>query len=64
MRKKILVLVIAALMVGSFCGAALCTVYSPPVQELKTIMTAGSPTLNDGETPDDGIPGGPPGTPG
>jgi hypothetical protein len=65
MRKKIVSVVVVALMVCSVCGGACYAVDSFP-DSVKgwEVSIAGEFTLLDGETPEEGIPGGPPGTPG
>jgi len=63
MKKKIVMLAVVALMVCSFCGAVCDIDYLPHWgEEIKRIIEPGM-TLS-GTTPDDGIPGGPPGNPG
>lgn len=65
MRKKIVVVVVMALMMCSLCGAALYAVsYNPESVKVWKIELIRGVTQQDGETPDEGIPGGPPGTPG
>lgn len=65
MRKKIVSVVVVALMVCSLCGAALYAVDFPP-DSVKgwEVSIAGGFSLPDSSTPEEGIPGGPPGTPG
>lgn len=66
MNKKILMLVILTLMVYSFWGAVAYEAdFSQSVDGLrKMVETTIIRTANSGKTPDDGIPGGPPGIPG
>lgn len=55
---------VAALMVCSFCGAVCEADYFPHFGEgLKEVVEFNTP-FSGGTTPDDGIPGGPPGSPG
>ena len=64
MKKKIVVLVVVALMACSFCGGLGSIDYFPHSREgLKRVVESSS-ILSGGTTPDDGIPGGPPGNPG
>ena len=65
MRKKIAVMVVLTLMVCSLCGAVVFGVDFPnPVEGLRKVVEAGTTPAYDGVTPDDGVPGGPPGIPG
>ncbi len=66
MKKKIVLVVVLTLMVCSFCGAVvdIGEVLSHSTQEWETVMTPDSASLDGEPDPEDGIPGGPPGTPG
>ena len=66
MRKRILIAVIVALMVGFSCGAALyATEFLSDIGSgWKASMAGGFTLLDEGTIQDDGLPGGPPGTPG
>lgn len=66
MRKKIVIAVVLALMVCSFCGACLAVAEFLPNTPggWEVLMTTDPISFDGGDDPDDGIPGGPPGTPG
>lgn len=59
-------LVIMTAIVCSACGAPICAVgcHSTPVQTFMNILMDDHGAFDGGITPEDGIPGGPPGTPG
>ena len=66
MKKVIVVMVVLTMMACSFWGAVAYEAnFWQPVNGLRNIVGTSIPgTANDGVNPDDGIPGGPPGTPG
>lgn len=65
MKKMIVMMAIMALMVCSFWGAVANEAdFFQPVTGLRNMVETSIITVYSGETPDDGLPGGPPGTPG
>jgi hypothetical protein len=66
MKKVFVIMVILTMMACSFWGAVACEAnFWQPVNGLRNIVETSIPaTIETGVTPDDGIPGGPPGTPG
>lgn len=65
MKKKIAMMVVLTLMACSLCGVIIVGVDFPnPVEGLKKVAEVGTTPVFDGTTPDDGVPGGPPGIPG
>lgn len=65
MRKKIVMMVFVTIMVCSFWGAIACEIgFAQPGDGLRRIVETSIMTADGEETPDDGLPGGPPGTPG
>lgn len=65
MKKKIVMMVVLTMMVCSFWGAVAYEIdFFQPVEGLRNVVETSIMTVNGGENPDDGIPGGPPGTPG
>lgn len=66
MKKVLVIMVVLTMMACSFWGAVAYEAnFWHPENGLKKIVETTIPaTIEKGVTPDDGIPGGPPGTPG